>query len=54
VVLINEVEPYGVCAQNHRMMRNFRFALVMENSYSRGYVTEKIANAFIGGRCDTL
>lgn len=28
-------------------MRSFRFALVMENSNVKGYVTEKIANAFM-------
>ena len=31
------------------VMRQYRFALVMENSNKPGYVTEKIANAFIAG-----
>jgi len=30
-------------------LRSYRFALVMENSYTKGYITEKIANAFISG-----
>jgi hypothetical protein len=33
--------------KNHAIMESFRFALVMENSNVKGYITEKIANAFI-------
>jgi hypothetical protein len=34
---------------NHKLMRQYRYALVMENTVSSGYVTEKITNAFLGG-----
>ena len=33
----------------HRYFKDYRFGLVMENQESKGYVTEKIMNAFIGG-----
>lgn len=44
--------PFGKLnqySQNWKMMRNYRFCLVMENSYVEGYITEKIMNAFAGG-----
>jgi len=34
---------------NWKLMRRFRFCLVMENSYVEGYITEKILLAFAGG-----
>ena len=39
----------GLYHDNWKFMRNFRFCLVMENSYVEGYVTEKILSAFAGG-----
>ncbi len=34
---------------NYQIFSNFRFCLVMENLQQRGYITEKILNAFLGG-----
>jgi hypothetical protein len=34
---------------NHVLYKNYRFALVMENKYMRGYITEKIVTAFMAG-----
>jgi len=34
---------------NFEILQFYRFALVMENQQSDGYVTEKILNAFLGG-----
>jgi Glycosyltransferase family 10 (fucosyltransferase) C-term len=34
---------------NSQLLRHFRYCLVMENTVSSGYITEKIVNAFLGG-----
>lgn len=34
---------------NDAMFANYRFALVMENTFAEGYMSEKILNAFMGG-----
>jgi Glycosyltransferase family 10 (fucosyltransferase) C-term len=34
---------------NHDLFRGYRFCLVLENSSVKGYITEKILNAFLGG-----
>lgn len=34
---------------NHHLLGKYRFALVMENTYKEGYITEKIINAFLAG-----
>ena len=39
----------GEWANNRELFLDYRFALVMENSYQEGYITEKIINAFLGG-----
>lgn len=33
----------------HKLYVDYKFALVMENTKTPGYITEKILNAFIGG-----
>lgn len=35
--------------ENFEINQNFRFCLVMENSKTDGYISEKILNAFLGG-----
>lgn len=34
---------------NAKMFANYRFALVMENTFAEGYISEKLLNAFMGG-----
>jgi hypothetical protein len=36
-------------ASNHIVFQPYRFALVMENKPAKGYITEKILNAFLAG-----
>lgn len=50
----NNIKKYHVEGRenfhkNEEIMQNFRFCLVMENTFMSGYVTEKILNAFLGG-----
>jgi len=40
--------------QNWELFINYRFCLVMENSYTEGYITEKILFAFFGRLCSCL
>lgn len=35
--------------KNGIFFHKYRFALVMENAKTKGYLTEKIANAFLAG-----
>jgi len=35
--------------ENYKLFQQYRFGLVMENTSKRGYMTEKIINAFLGG-----
>lgn len=35
--------------KNYKYYQNYRFCLVMENKYQYGYITEKIALAYMGG-----
>jgi len=35
--------------ENYKLFQQYRFGLVMENLSKRGYMTEKIINAFLGG-----
>jgi hypothetical protein len=44
----NELHPTS-WKENARLFRQYRFCMVMENSVARGYITEKIINAFLGG-----
>ena len=34
---------------NHKEYQKYRFALVMENTATKGYITEKMATAFVAG-----
>ena len=44
----NELHPAS-WMDNARVFRQYRFCMVMENSVARGYITEKMINAFLGG-----
>lgn len=35
--------------ENHKLLRKYRFALVLEKTKEDGYITEKIVNAFLAG-----
>lgn len=53
-LLSNNIKQYDVerrqdFYKNEETTKNFRFCLVMENTYKMGYITEKIYNAFSGG-----
>lgn len=39
----------GPWSEAHTLYADFKFGLVMENTKQRGYISEKILNAFIGG-----
>jgi hypothetical protein len=43
------VKPRSNYIENWKLMKNYRFCLVMENSFVEGYITEKILMAFAGG-----
>lgn len=46
---ITSIEAHGSWQEAHRFYQRFKFGLVMENTKTEGYVSEKILNAFIGG-----
>lgn len=35
--------------QNYQLYHDYKYCLVMENRALEGYMTEKLANAFLGG-----
>ena len=45
----NKLPGTGPWSEAHSLYSDFKFGLVMENTKQRGYVSEKILNAFIGG-----
>jgi len=45
----HEVDRWHGSNGNHLLYSNYRFSLVMENTYVPGYISEKIMNAYLGG-----
>lgn len=46
---LNRLSGSGPWPEAHTLYSDFKFGLVMENTKQKGYVSEKILNAFIGG-----
>lgn len=47
--LASQFQNNGNWQSNHDLFRDYRFCLVLENALVKGYITEKILNAFLGG-----
>lgn len=41
--------PRSDYTQNHNLFHEYKYCLVMENTFMDGYITEKILNAYLGG-----
>ena len=46
---ITQVPLHGSAYDNFKYFGRYRFALVMENNKAKGYISEKIVNAFLAG-----
>jgi len=45
----NTISGDGPWTEAHKLYKNYKFGLAMENTNQHGYISEKILNAFMGG-----